>query len=76
MESEPNTYYITNNGHVVIYGEDGKRVMDISSERIKIERYNVNPNDSTKGSWSSRKLKDSEGEIDKTESWILDYFGI
>ena len=61
---------------MIIYGEDGKRVMDISAERIKIEQYNVNPNNPTQGSWSARKLKDSEGVIEKTAQWILEYFGI
>ena len=76
LEGKPNSYYVTDKGHVVIYGEDGKRVIDISPERIKIEKYNVNPKDPSKGSWSSRKLKDSEGKVNKTEQWILDYFGI
>ena len=75
-EGIPNSYYTTDKGHVVIYGKDGKRVMDISPERIKIEKYNVNPKDASKGSWSSWKLKDSKGVVDKTEQWILDYFGI
>lgn len=75
-EGKPNSYYTTDKGHVVIYGEDRKRVMDISPERIKIEKYNINPKNPTKGSWSSRKLKDSKGVVDKTEQWILDYFGI
>jgi len=74
--SIPNSYYITDNGHVIIYGEDGNRVMDISVNRIKIQIYNVNPNNPLQGSWSSRKLKDSSGEIEKTLQWILDYFGI
>lgn len=75
-EAKPNSYYTTDKGHVIIYGEDGRWVMDISAERIKIEKYNVNPKEPSKGSWSSRKLKDSSGVVDKTEQWILDYFGI
>ena len=71
-----NSYYITERGHVVIYGQDGNRVMDISSERIKIYKFNQNPNNPNLGNWSDRKLKDSNGMIDKTAQWILDYFGI
>lgn len=52
------------------------RIMDISLERIKIEKYIVNPNNPNVGRWTSRKIKDSSGEVEKTEQWILDYFGI
>ena len=76
IEAKPNSYYTTDKGHVIIYGKDGRRAMDISAERIKIEKYNVNPKDPSQGSWSSWKLKDSSGLVDKTEQWILDYFGI
>ena len=72
----PNSYYITDKGHVIIYGDDGYRAMDISAERIKIEKYNVNPNNPLQGSWSSKKLKDDSGQVEKTAQWILDYFGI
>ncbi len=75
-KAAPNSYYTTKDGHVIIYDENGIRVMDISSERIKIEQYNTNPNDPTKGSWSSYKLKNSSGAVSSTEQWILDYFGI
>lgn len=71
-----NSYYITEGGHVVIYGQDGNKVMDISSERIKIYKFNQNPNNPNLGNWSDRKLKDSNRMIDKTAQWILDYFGI
>ena len=54
-----------NKGHVIIYGADGYRLMDISSKRIKIEKYNVNPNNPSIGSWSSRKLKNSSGAVEK-----------
>lgn len=72
----PNSYYITDNGHVIIYGNDGYRAMDISAERIKIEKYNVNPYNPSQGSWSSKKLKNDSGQVEKTAQWILDYFGI
>lgn len=60
-----NSYYITEGGHVVIYGQDGNRVMDISSERIKIYQFNQNPNNPNLGNWSDRKLKDSNGMTEK-----------
>lgn len=72
----PNSYYITDQGHVIIYGEDGYRVMDISYECIKIEQFNKNPNNPNVGSWSHSKLKDINGVVEKTAQWILNYFGI
>lgn len=75
-QSAPNSYYTTPDGHVIIYGDDGYRLMDISKDRIKIEIFNRNPNNPNLGRWSSRKLKDSAGAIEKTLQWILDYFGI
>lgn len=47
--------------------------MDISSERIKIEQYNTNPNDPTKGSWSSYKLKIVAAQLVAQSSgyWII-----
>lgn len=36
-QSAPNSYYTTPDGHVIIYGDDGYRLMDISKDRIKIE---------------------------------------
>ena len=72
----PNSYYITNSGHAIIYGEDGRRVMDISPERIKIFKFNQNPNNPDLGKWSERKLKDISGAFEKTAKWIKDYFGL
>ena len=76
LKQHQTSYYTTKDGYVIIYDENGIGVMDISSERIKIEQYNTNPNDPTKGSWSSYKLKNSSGAVSSTEQWILDYFGI
>lgn len=72
----PNSYYTTPDGHVIIYGDDGYRLTDISKDRIKIEIFNRNPNNPNLGRGSSRKLKDNAGAIEKTLQWILDYFGI
>ncbi|MFF1016199.1 RHS repeat-associated core domain-containing protein, partial [Proteus mirabilis] len=40
----PNTYSRTNGGHVIVFGPDGRRMADISKERIKITEWNKAPN--------------------------------
>ncbi len=40
----PNTYSKTNGGHVIVFGPDGRRIADISKERIKITEWNKAPN--------------------------------
>jgi hypothetical protein len=42
--STPNSYYTTNNGeHVFVYDGDGKLIYDLSSQRVKSFKINVNP---------------------------------
>lgn len=42
----------------------------------RIEKYNINLKDLSKVRGSSWKLKDSSKLLNKTEQWILNYFGI
>ncbi|WP_231039848.1 RHS repeat-associated core domain-containing protein [Proteus alimentorum] len=41
--STPNTYLKTTGGHVIVYGPDGRRLADVSPNRIKITKWNKNP---------------------------------
>ncbi|HIE4217103.1 TPA: RHS repeat domain-containing protein [Proteus mirabilis] len=41
--STPNTYLKTTGGHVIVYGPDGRRLADVSQNRIKITKWNENP---------------------------------
>ena len=71
-----NSYYKTEGGHVIIYNSEGNKLLDISAERVKVWKKNVNPAAPDKINWSSYKLKNSNGQVEKTEQWILNYFGI
>ncbi len=44
LTSVPNTYYRTAGGHIIIYNSEGYRMLDISIDRIKVWKRNVNPN--------------------------------
>ncbi|NBM55442.1 hypothetical protein GWI68_11815 [Proteus sp. G2669] len=43
MMGEPATYSKTTGGHIIIFGPDGRRIADISKERIKIVEWNRSP---------------------------------
>ena len=74
--SKANSYFKTDAGHIIIYNSKGDKLLDISAERIKVWRKNINPNNPLQINWSKFKLKSDSGQIDKTLQWILDYFGI
>jgi RHS repeat-associated protein len=44
MMGDPNTYSKTSGGHAVVFGPDGRRIADISQERIKITEWHKTPN--------------------------------
>lgn len=39
LTAHPNTFARTEGGHVIVFGADGRRVMDISSQRIKFTEW-------------------------------------
>ncbi|WP_369427120.1 RHS repeat-associated core domain-containing protein [Providencia sp. PROV236] len=41
---QPGTYSKTTGGHVIVYGPDGRRMVDISKDRIKVVEWNKAPN--------------------------------
>ncbi|WP_419210566.1 RHS repeat domain-containing protein [Providencia manganoxydans] len=43
MMGEPGTYSKTTGGHIIVFGPDGRRMADISKERIKIVEWNRSP---------------------------------
>ena len=40
----PNSYANLGNGHVVVYGPEGRALYDVSSSRIKVVEWNQAPN--------------------------------
>ena len=70
----PNSYYKTEGGHIIVYNCRGEKLLDISRERIKVWKRNVNPSDPNQVNWSSYKLKNLSGQVEETMQWILDYF--
>lgn len=42
--SKANSYFKTDAGHIIIYNSKGDKLLDISAERIKVWRKNINPN--------------------------------
>ncbi|MEW4411873.1 hypothetical protein [Clostridium sp. AN503] len=72
--SDPNSFYKTDAGHIITYNSKGEKVLDISPERVKVWKKNVNPNNPSQVNWSSYKLKNDSGQVEKTLQWILDYF--
>ncbi len=43
MMGELGTYSKTTGGHIIVFGPDGRRMADISKERIKIVEWNRSP---------------------------------
>lgn len=45
LTSVPNSYYSTENGeHIFVYDGDGKLIYDISNQRVKSFKINIDPN--------------------------------
>lgn len=42
MTGQPNSYSRTTGNHIIVFGSDGRRVADISAERIKFTTWNYN----------------------------------
>jgi len=67
----PNSYTNLNNGHVVVYGPEGKPIFDIDAYRVKGVFYNTTP---------SGKVIPSFGNSTKfngpTPKSLIDFFGL
>lgn len=74
LTADPNSFYKTDGGHIIIYNSRGEKLLDISPNRIKVWKRNFNPNNPSQVTWSNYKLKDTNGQVEKTLQWILDYF--
>ena len=65
------SYAILGNGHVVVYGPEGRALYDVSSSRIKVVEWNQAPN----GTYFPKKRSDTkffEGNVPQS---VLDSLG-
>lgn len=68
----PDSYANLGNGHVVVYGPEGRALYDVSSSRIKVIEWNQAPN----GTYFPKKGSDTkvfEGNVPRS---VLDSLGL
>lgn len=70
---EPNSYVNFGNGHAAVYGPDGRVLYDVSASRIKIVKWNKNPNT---GQWFPRTSSDTKTFQNNVPQSVLDDLGL
>ncbi|MBP2618391.1 RHS repeat-associated core domain-containing protein [Chryseobacterium jejuense] len=71
MSGPPNSYTNLNNGHVVVYGPQGKPIFDISAVRVKGIFYNTTPDGRVIPSFGNSTKFDGS-----TPQSLKDFFGL
>ncbi|WLI04087.1 hemagglutinin repeat-containing protein [Pseudomonas sp. FP597] len=68
----PDSYANLGNGHVVVYGPEGRALYDVSSSRIKVVEWNQAPN----GTYFPKKGSDTKFFEGKVPQSVLDSLGL
>ncbi|WP_218187753.1 hypothetical protein [Pseudomonas sp. 37 R 15] len=68
----PDSYANLGNGHVVVYGPEGRALYDVSSSRIKVVEWNQAPN----GTYFPKKGSDTKAFEGNVPQSVLDSLGL
>lgn len=68
----PNYYANLGNGHVVVYGPEGRALYDVSNSRIKVVEWNQAPN----GTYFPKKGSDTKAFEGNVPQSVLDSLGL
>jgi filamentous hemagglutinin len=68
----PNSYANLGNGHVVVYGPEGRALYDVSNSRIKVVEWNQAPN----GTYFPKKGGDTKAFEGNVPQSVLDNLGL
>lgn len=68
----PNSYANLGNGHVVVYGPEGRAIYDVSNSRIKVVEWNQAPN----GTYFPKKGNDTKAFEGSVPQSVLDSLGL
>ncbi|UKE54229.1 hypothetical protein [Xanthomonas graminis] len=68
----PNSYANLGNGHVVVYGPEGRALYDVSNARIKVIKWNQASN----GTYFPRKGSDTKAFEGDVPQAVLDKLGL
>jgi filamentous hemagglutinin len=68
----PDSYANLGNGHVVVYGPEGRALYDVSSSRIKVIEWNQAPN----GTYFPKKGSDTKAFEGSVPQSVLDILGL
>ncbi|WP_191488226.1 hemagglutinin repeat-containing protein [Pseudomonas sp. FEN] len=68
----PNSYANLGNGHVVVYGPEGRALYDVSNSRIKVVEWNQAPN----GTYFPKKGSDTKAFEGNVPQSVLDSLGL
>ncbi|WXF83471.1 hypothetical protein WDV90_19580 [Xanthomonas translucens pv. undulosa] len=68
----PNSYANLGNGHVVVYGPEGRALYDVSNARIKVIEWNQAPN----GTYFPKKGSDTKAFEGNVPQSVLDKLGL
>ncbi|WP_434682004.1 MULTISPECIES: two-partner secretion domain-containing protein [unclassified Pseudomonas] len=72
QDQAPNSYANLGNGHVVVYGPEGRALYDVSSSRIKVVEWNQAPD----GKYFPKKGSDTKAFVGKVPQSVLDSLGL
>ena len=67
----PDSYANLGNGHVVVYGPEGRALYDVSNSRIKVVEWNQAPN----GTYFPKKGSDTKAFEGNVPQSVLDSLG-